>query len=152
MRYTTLSGCLVLGTLLLAARPHGSQEPGRSGDGGGVNGEATSAVQDPQRDLNPVIRWNRIANEIFPVDVGPVIDSRAMTILHAAIHDAVNGIEGRYQPYTVALSSPGASPSIRTKSTSPGACRGVTPSLSISRSRSWPARWMAWSTSVSPLR
>ena len=32
-----------------------------------------------------------------------------MTILHAAIHDAVNGIEGRYQPYTVALSSPGAS-------------------------------------------
>ena len=32
-----------------------------------------------------------------------------MAILHAAIHDAVNGIERRYQPYTVALSSPGAS-------------------------------------------
>ena len=67
------------------------------------------AVQDKRGDSNPVINWNRIANEIFPVDVGPVLDSRAMAILHAAIHDAVNGIEGRYQPYTVALSSPGAS-------------------------------------------
>ena len=68
-----------------------------------------STVQDTRRNLNPVIRWNRIANEIFPVDVGPVIDSRAMAILHAAVHDAVNGVERRYEPYTVALSSPGAS-------------------------------------------
>jgi membrane-associated phospholipid phosphatase len=29
--------------------------------------------------------------------------------MHAAIHDAVNGIERRYQPYTADLSSPGAS-------------------------------------------
>ena len=32
-----------------------------------------------------------------------------MTILHVAIHDAVNGVERRYEPHTVALSSPGAS-------------------------------------------
>jgi hypothetical protein len=90
-RFTTLSGCLVLGTLLIAAwaRPQGSQESDRA--------------------LNPVIHWNRIANEIFPVDVGPIIDSRAMSILHAAIHDAVNGVEARYQPYTAAFSFPGAS-------------------------------------------
>ena len=56
-----------------------------------------------------VIHWNRIANEIFPVDVGPILDSRAMSILHAAIHDAVNGIERRYEPYTADLSFPGAS-------------------------------------------
>ncbi len=90
-QYKTFAGFLVVSTLMLAAwaEPQGSQEP--------------------RRHLNPVIRWNRIANEIFPVDVGPVLDSRAMAILHAAIHDAVNGIEDRYDPYTVALSSPGAS-------------------------------------------
>ena len=70
---------------------------------------STVTVQEKRGNSNPVIRWNRIANEIFPVEVGPVLDSRAMAILHAAIHDAVNGIERRYQPYTVALSSPGAS-------------------------------------------
>ncbi len=78
-------------------------------DSGAVNGESRLSVRDKRGHSNPVIHWNRIANEIFPVDVGPILDSRAMAILHAAIHDAVNGIEDRYQPYTVALSSPGAS-------------------------------------------
>jgi hypothetical protein len=58
---------------------------------------------------NAVTHWNRIATEILPVDVGPVIDARAMAILHASIHDAINGIERRYEPYTADLSSPGAS-------------------------------------------
>jgi hypothetical protein len=31
-------------------------------------------------------------------------------IIHAAIHDAVNGVERRFKPYTADLSSPGASP------------------------------------------
>lgn len=74
-----------------------------------VSGGSTFADQDKRRDSHPVIRWNRIANEILPVDVGPVLDSRAMAILHAAIHDAVNGVERRYEPYTVSLSFPGAS-------------------------------------------
>ncbi|HVQ76517.1 MAG TPA: hypothetical protein VMT79_13400 [Candidatus Binatia bacterium] len=30
-------------------------------------------------------------------------------LLHAAVHDAVNGIERRYEPYTIDLSFPGAS-------------------------------------------
>jgi hypothetical protein len=110
-RYKTFTGFLVLSTLMLSgwAEPQGSQEPGRGKDSRAANGGSTSAGQDTRRDLNPVIRWNRIANEIFPVDVGPVIDSRAMAILHAAIHDAVNGVEPRYAPYTAALSSPGSS-------------------------------------------
>jgi hypothetical protein len=111
-RYKTFAGFFVLSTLMLAAawaRPQGGQEPDPSGNPRPVNGKSTSAGQDTRRHLNPVIRWNHIANEIFPVDVGPVLDSRAMSILHAAIHDAVNGIERRYEPYTVALSSPGAS-------------------------------------------
>jgi hypothetical protein len=67
------------------------------------------AERQARTEPNPVIHWNRIANEIFPVDVGPILDARAMSILHAAIHDAVNGIERRYEPYTADLSFPGAS-------------------------------------------
>jgi hypothetical protein len=97
-RYKTFKGLLILSCLMFAAsEPQTREESG-----------LTVAVQDKRGNSNPVIHWNRIANEIFPVDVGPVLDSRAMAILHAAIHDAVNGIERRYQPYTVALSSPGA--------------------------------------------
>jgi hypothetical protein len=59
--------------------------------------------------VNAVIHWNRIATEIFPIEPGPIIDSRAFAILHAAVHDAVNGIERRYEPYTIDLSFPGAS-------------------------------------------
>src|SRR5690349_10153568 len=58
---------------------------------------------------NAVTRWNRLAAEILPVAVGPLIDARAMAILHAAVHDALNGIERRYEPYTADLSAPGAS-------------------------------------------
>jgi hypothetical protein len=38
-----------------------------------------------------------------------ILDGRAFAILHAAIHDTVNAIERRYQPYTVDVSAPGAS-------------------------------------------
>lgn len=58
---------------------------------------------------NAVTRWNGIALETLPVDPGLVLDSRAFAILHAAIHDAVNGVRPRYQSYTVQLSMPGAS-------------------------------------------
>jgi hypothetical protein len=64
---------------------------------------------EPRGRSNAVTRWNQIANEILPVAVGPIVDARAMAILHAAIHDAVNGIERRYEPYTADLSAPGAS-------------------------------------------
>ena len=41
----------------------------------------------------------------------PVGQSRAFAILHAAIHDALNAIDARYQPYTPGLApEPGASP------------------------------------------
>jgi hypothetical protein len=62
-----------------------------------------------KRDGNPVINWNRIATEIFPVEIGPILDARAMAILHAAIHDALNGVEPRYEVYATGLSFPGAS-------------------------------------------
>lgn len=94
-RYKMFTGLLVLSCLMPATS---AEQQARVERG-----------QDERGNRNPVIHWSRFANEIFPKDAGPVIDSRAMTILHAAIHDAVNGIEGRYQHYTVALSFPGAS-------------------------------------------
>lgn len=71
-------------------------------------GQSESAHHKPVHE-NPVLHWHRIATEILPVEAGPVIDGRAMSILQAAVHDAVNGIERRYKPYTADLSSPGAS-------------------------------------------
>jgi hypothetical protein len=61
------------------------------------------------QNVNAVIHWNRIATEILRIEPGPIIDSRAFAILHAAVHDAVNGIDRRYEPYTIDLSFPGAS-------------------------------------------
>jgi hypothetical protein len=58
---------------------------------------------------NAVTQWNSIALQVLPSDPGLLADSRAYAIMHAAIHDAVNGGERRYQPYTANLSSPGAS-------------------------------------------
>ncbi len=74
-----------------------------------VGAGAASADDGRRTHGNAVVRWNGVATEILPVEVGPIIDSRAMAILHAAIHDAVNGVERRYEPYSADLSSPGAS-------------------------------------------
>ena len=65
--------------------------------------------QGEPRHVNAVIHWNRIATEIFPIEPGPIIDSRPFAILQAAVHDAVNGVERRYEPYTIGLSFPDAS-------------------------------------------
>ena len=70
---------------------------------------AAAHGRDTPHGGNVVTRWNGIAIETLPVDPGLVVDSRAFAIFHAAIHDAVNGVRPRYQPYTVQLSAPGAS-------------------------------------------
>jgi len=77
----------------------------------GKNGRESGAAGEPlqQGAGNPILLWNTVALKVLPVDPGLVLDSRAFAIMHAAIHDAVNGVERRYQPYTIDLSSPGAS-------------------------------------------
>jgi hypothetical protein len=87
----TFATCLLLGSLvgpLRAASPEASSEKRRD---------------------NAVTRWNEVAIGVFPREPGPILDGRAFAILHVALHDAVNGVERRYQPYTADLSSPGAS-------------------------------------------
>jgi hypothetical protein len=56
-----------------------------------------------------VTRWHRFANEILPTEVGPIIDVRAMAMMLAAIHDALNAVDRRFEPYTADLTMPGAS-------------------------------------------
>jgi hypothetical protein len=73
-----------------------------------AGGKVLASARTEPADGNAVLHWNRIALEIVPALAGPVVDTRVMAILHAAIHDAVNGIERRYKPYTAALSVHGA--------------------------------------------
>ena len=87
----TFATCLVLGSLVVPVRAAFAEE-GESAKRG-----------------NAVTRWNAVATGVFPTEPGPILDGRAFAILHAAIHDAVNGVERRYKPYTADLSSPGAS-------------------------------------------
>src|SRR5918997_1817739 len=67
------------------------------------------ASQEQPGDGNAVTHWNGIAPGIYSADPGPILDGRALAVLHAAIHDAVNGVDRRYEPYTADLSSPEAS-------------------------------------------
>ncbi|HEY1240842.1 MAG TPA: vanadium-dependent haloperoxidase [Bryobacteraceae bacterium] len=62
---------------------------------------------------NAVTHWNQVAADAFAPTQGanPVGQSRAFAILHAAIHDALNAIDSRYEPYTPGLvAQSGASP------------------------------------------
>ena len=53
-------------------------------------------------DANAALDWNAIATEAFLPTQGadPLSQSRAYAMLHAAIHDALNAIEQRYEFYT----------------------------------------------------
>jgi YHS domain-containing protein/membrane-associated phospholipid phosphatase len=58
-----------------------------------------------------VTRWNQIATDASTVaDTNPLRESCVFAILHVAIHDAVNAVESRYEPYLSRTSrAPGAS-------------------------------------------
>ncbi len=47
-----------------------------------------------------VMRWNKIATDASAVaNTNPLTESCVFAILHVAIHDAVNAVESRYEPY-----------------------------------------------------
>jgi hypothetical protein len=61
---------------------------------------------------NAVTHWNSVATEAFAPSQGtnPMAQSRTLAILHAAMHDALNAIDRRFEAYTPGLdSAPGAS-------------------------------------------
>jgi hypothetical protein len=64
------------------------------------------------REVNSVTHWNSVADAALAPSQGtnPMAQSRTLAILHAAIHDAVNAIDRRFEPYTPGLTiTPGAS-------------------------------------------
>src|SRR5262245_37090539 len=58
-----------------------------------------------------VLRWNEVATDVAArARTDPFTESRALAILHLAVHDAVNAVGPRYASYGPALStSKGAS-------------------------------------------
>jgi hypothetical protein len=70
---------------------------------------ATSFVSATSAD--EVIRWNQIATDATTAaKADPLTESRVFAILHVAIHDAVDAIEPRYEPYKLKKSAvPGVS-------------------------------------------
>jgi len=60
----------------------------------------------PAQSVNPVVEWNRTLLTIVRTagaQPATVHSTRSFAILHAAIYDAVNNIEGTFSPYLVRL-------------------------------------------------
>ena len=70
---------------------------------GAVVGHSAAAADRPNE--NAVTHWNVIATNAFTPSQGtnPMAQSRTLAILHAAIHDALNAIEPRFQVYSPGL-------------------------------------------------
>jgi hypothetical protein len=78
---------------------------------GRVRADVVHAAADRPRG-NAVTQWNAVATDAFAPSQGtnPMAQSRALAILHAAVHDAVNAIDRRFEAYTPGLAAaPGAS-------------------------------------------
>jgi hypothetical protein len=57
-----------------------------------------------------VTKWSEVANRLA-FDLNPLYQSRILAMTHTAMHDAVNAIDRRYQPYSFRIPvTPGASP------------------------------------------
>ena len=59
-----------------------------------------------------VTEWNQKANaSVLEAKIFPFAGTRIMAIVHSAMFDAINSIEGRYTPYKFKVSAPaGSSP------------------------------------------
>ena len=76
---------------------------------------------------DPVLEWNDIARVLTVVPaLAPVQQTRAMAIVHVAVHDAVNAITGEYEQYRATGPAPaGASPEAAAIAAAHRALRGV---------------------------
>ena len=60
-----------------------------------------------------VTRWNQVATDASAVaNTNPLTESCVFAILHVAIHDAVNAVESRYEPYQPRISRAPAAASV----------------------------------------
>ena len=63
---------------------------------------------------NAVTHWNTVATDAFTPSQGtnPMAQSRTLAILHAAMHDALNAIDGRFEPYRQGLMKTPSAPRV----------------------------------------
>src|SRR5882724_1243459 len=62
-----------------------------------------------------VTKWSELANQLALdsglADLNPLFQTRMLAMTHAAMHDALNAIDRRYEPYSLHIPvTPGASP------------------------------------------
>ena len=71
-----------------------------------------SAAGRPVSEVDPILEWNDVARELIVVPaLAPVEQTRAMAIVHVAMHDAVSAITGEYDCYATTRKPPaGATP------------------------------------------
>ena len=92
----------MIGVAVLAASLSGAVVPAQAGTAQGSQAAAAS---------NAVLDWNGYAGEaavaacIAPLD-NPLHESRMYAMTHLAVHDALNAIDRRYQPYAYKRSAP----------------------------------------------
>jgi hypothetical protein len=95
-----LARAAALGVIAIALAP-----PGHAQEAG-----VTHAAGQPRG--NAVTHWNAVATDAFTPSQGtnPMAQSRTLAILHAAMHDALNAIDRRFEFYAPGLDeAPGAS-------------------------------------------
>jgi hypothetical protein len=98
---------VIIPLLALVVAPMGGSATARQGAGPAA--EATALAG------NSVIGWNDTAAAaaldscLAPVN-NPLHESRMYTMMHLAIHDALNAIERHSRPYALDIHAPGASP------------------------------------------
>lgn len=91
MKYKQYLKCLLTFAILLGAQMNAW-----------ANGNGTTNRQTTDNTENVVLRWNRILQETIrtpgqhPATIFPV---RSFAMMHAAMFDAVNAIDGSYTPY-----------------------------------------------------
>ena len=60
-----------------------------------------------QLQAGEVERWNRVATDAAAAEqLDPLSESRIFAIVHASIHDALNGVQRQYEPYQARPASP----------------------------------------------
>ena len=69
------------------------------------------ATHDPQP-ANEVLHWSRVVTDaLAAASTDPLTESRALAIVQVAVHDALNAVERRYEPYLYeGRAEPGAAP------------------------------------------
>ncbi len=70
-----------------------------------------AALTVPQVSADVVTHWNKVATDVtLAAAIDPLAESRILAIVQIAVHDALNALDRRYDPYLFRTSVPGTAP------------------------------------------